>query len=429
MGKSTPFWWEDAGTPTSPPTQGLPAEVDVLVIGAGLTGASAARTLAASGKSVCVLDELAPGMGASSRNGGMVGGGHRLSYDELRTRFGADMALQLLKEAHIDSSIFCEKLIAEEQIVCDYKQTGRFRGFWLDSEYEREKKSLDQLQALIPIDAEMVPREQQQRHVASDLYRGGVAFNKHGGLNPAKWHNGLLQAAQRHGALVQGNTPVLSTEALSVGFNVYTPRGTIKAGQILAATNGYTPILLAHLKRRIVPIPSYIIASEELGEKKLKELFPDSRMIVESREKHCYFRPSPDGKRIIFGARAAMFQCSDEFAKAQLTGMLQQVFPQLGSIGVSHQWRGNTGFSFSFLPNIAKQDGIWHAMGYCGNGNTMAPWLGHKAALQMCADSEGESAFSNTGLPTKWWHRGKPWFLPAADLLYRARDIRANLKR
>ena len=401
----------------------------MLVIGAGLTGLSAARTLARAGKAVLALDAIQPGEGASSRNGGMIGGGHRLALETMRARFGHDTALCLLREAHLDSGDFVKSLIDDENIDCDYAETGRFRGLWRDTEYERAARDLERLQQLIPLEAEMLPRARQQEEVASDLYRGGTVFYHHGGLNPAKWVKGLLNSALAAGAKIQGATPVTEIERDGVAYRVTTPRGSLRAGAVLAATNGYTPAQLAPLKRRIVPIPSFIVTTDPLDRGRIDELFPRGRMIVESRDRHCYYRPSPDGERIVFGARAAMFDAPEGLVMRQMRSLLRQIFPQLNDIEFSHSWRGFTGFSFDFLPNVGRIDGIWHAMGYSGSGNAMAPWLGHKAALQILGDPEGETAFSQTGFPLRWWHRGRPWFLPFADLTFRLRDAWNNARR
>ncbi|MEO1505482.1 MAG: FAD-binding oxidoreductase [Pseudomonadota bacterium] len=427
--RATPYWWEDAGAPASPPQTSLPDEADVVVIGAGLTGLSAARTLAKNGKSVLALDAAAPGAGASARNGGMIGGGHRLSLDDMEARFGPTVAHGLLREAHLDSFAFVRAVIEDEEIACDFAETGRFRGFWRSTEYEATARWLARLQTVIPLEAEMIPKARQRQEVASDLYAGGVVFPRHGALNPAKLVAGLMAAARRAGATVQGDTPVRSLSRAQGGFRVETARGTVKAGQVLAATNGYTDAALPSLRRRIIPIPSFIVASEPLGENRVRDLFPSGRMIVESRERHCYYRPSPDGKRLVFGGRAALFEAPENFTTGALRGLIAEVFPDLGPIEFSHAWRGRTGFSFDFLPNVGQIDGVWHALGYSGSGNAMAPWLGHKAALLMLGDPEGETAFSQTRLPTRWWHRGRPWFLPFADALFRARDVAASFGR
>jgi len=424
-----PFWWEGGWRPRSPDNASLPAGVDVLVIGAGLTGLSAARTLARRGQSVLVLDAHAPGSGASSRNGGMIGGGHRLSIGDLEVRFGHDAAISLLREAHVDSLEFALSVIRDENIDCDYVQTGRFRAFWHAAEFESSARELAKLQERVPIEAIMVPKARQRDEVASDLYEGGMIFPRHGALHPAKWVAGLQRAAIKSGALVQGNTPVVALGREGAAYLVRTPRGTIRAGKVLAATNGYTPAILGNLRRRIIPVPSFIVATEQLGKSWVRNLFPTGRMIVESRDRHCYYRSSPDGTRVIFGGRAAMFDAPEALARQQMRRLLAQVFPQLDEVRFSHSWRGRTGFTFNALPNVGHVDGLWHAMGYSGNGNTMAPYLGHKAALQMIGDADGVTAFSDTGLPVRWWHRGSPWFLPFADLAFRARDWRNNRRK
>jgi glycine/D-amino acid oxidase-like deaminating enzyme len=152
-------------------------------------------------------------------------------------------------------------------------------------------------------------------------------------------------------------------------------------------------------------------------------------MVAESRDRHCYYRPSPDGTRVVFGGRAAMLGVPNWFAEAELRRLLTQIFPQCSDVAFTHSWRGHTGFTFDFLPNVGQIDGVWHAMGYSGSGNAMAPYLGHKAALQIIGDPEGETAFSQTDFPTRWWHRGQPWFLPFADVLFRLKDVRSNIGR
>ena len=152
-------------------------------------------------------------------------------------------------------------------------------------------------------------------------------------------------------------------------------------------------------------------------------------MVAESRERHCYYRASPDGTRLVFGGRAALFNAPEAVAQSELRGLMTQIFPQLKGVGFSHSWRGRTGFTFDFLPHVGKENGVWHAMGYSGSGNAMAPYLGHKAALLMSGDRDGETAFSRTGFPKRWWHQGSPWFLPFADLVFRARDVWTNAGR
>ncbi len=153
------------------------------------------------------------------------------------------------------------------------------------------------------------------------------------------------------------------------------------------------------------------------------------RVFVESRDRCCYSRPSPDGSRIVCGGRAAICAIPTPMGQQQWRGRLEQNFPELKVSGFTHCWTDNTGRTLDLVPKIGQDDGIWHAVGYSGSGNQMAPYLGHKAALQLLGEAEGETVFSRTEFSTRWWHRGTPWFLPFADVMYRLRDGWNNLRR
>ena len=124
-----------------------------------------------------------------------------------------------------------------------------------------------------------------------------------------------------------------------------------------------------------------------------------------------------------------MFKPSDAFYERQLRTLMGGIFPKLRGVELTHRWWGKTGFTFATLPHVGKLEGIWHAMGYCGNGNSMAPWLGYKVALQILDDPEGDTAFAQIPLPTRWYYNGHPWFMPLADLRFRLHDFVANLAR
>ena len=430
--ETDPFWRDDSvpsASPSSPSRGDLPAEADAVIVGAGLTGLSAAREFALRGKRVVALDAGSPGGGASGRNGGMLGGGHRLSPEELRRRHGSDLARRILREAHLDSAEFAKRLIRDENIDCDFAECGRFRGAWSRADYEAAGRALSGLQKIIPLEAEMIPQSRQRDEVATDVYRGGTVYFRHGGLNPAKFVAGMLRAAIRAGAEVFGDAPAAGIVRENGAFVVSTSRGAIRAGMVLAATNGYSPRFLA-ARRRVVSVPSFIAATAPMALETARALIPGGRMVVESRARHCYYRLSPDGRRLIFGARAAMTaDAPEDFVRGQLRALMGRIFPRLARAEFTHSWRGLTGFSFGMLPNVGRIGGIWHAAGYCGNGNTMAPWLGRKAALTMLGDPEGETAFSQTAFPMKWWHWGPPWFLPFAGGLLRLQDLRDNWRQ
>ena len=425
----TPLWWSAAGEPAPlNDERPLPTHADVVVVGAGLTGLSAARTLARAGQHVVVIERGPPGIGASSRNGGQVGGGHRLPAAVLDAQYGAETATRLLREAHIDSVNFFHDLLDAESIECDWQAVGRFRGNWTQREYDAAARDTERLNQRIGLAAHTVPRTEQQAEIATDLYCGGTVFPTHGAINPAKFTRGLARAARAAGADIHSFTELQAIRREGRQQRVETSRGAILAGNVLAATNGYSGPALPTLQRRIVPVPSFIVATEPLGENRVRDLMPARRVYVESRVRHCYFRPSPDGERLIFGGRAALFPVSEGVAVSQLRKLIGDVFPELGAVALTHSWRGFTGFSFAQIPHVGTVDGVHLAMGYSGNGNTMAPYLGHKAALRILGDPEGETAFAHTRFEGRFWHRGRPWFMPAADLKFRVQDFWDTLR-
>jgi glycine/D-amino acid oxidase-like deaminating enzyme len=426
--KTDPYWWEDFA-PDTGQTSELPAESEVVVVGAGLTGCSAARTLAMSGAEVVVLDAQRPGFGASTRNGGMIGGGYRLSLEQMTKRYGTETAHALLRESHIDSLAFATALIRDEAITCDFHTYGRFRGQWNKAEYDATARSLDQLRELVPVNIEMIPPERQHLEVGTGLYCGGMMLHDHGGLHPAKYLNGMLSAARRAGARIYGRTPVRAVTPSGSGFQVITGKSTVRCRAVLMATNGYTIPDFSALKRRIIPVSSFVVATEELSQDTIDAIMPGRRMVVETRHRHCYYRLSPDQKRFIIGGRAALSVVPQSSATPVLRGLMSEIFPQLKSAAITHSWQGHTGFTFSFLPHVGQIDGIWHAVGFSGSGNAMAPYLGHKAAQAMIDDPAGETAFMKTKLETRPWYQGRPWFLPFVHALYRGHDIRDNFNR
>ena len=153
------------------------------------------------------------------------------------------------------------------------------------------------------------------------------------------------------------------------------------------------------------------------------------RSIVETRKRYCYYRPTPCGKRIMIGTRAAMHSMSAQKALPILKKTLSEIFPELDEVKISHCWTGFTGFSFSMLPNLGCYDGIYSAMGYCGNGVAMAPYLGHMAAFKILEPNKNVTIFEDTPLQTRPYYFGTPWFLPIASAYFKAFDKFDNYHR
>lgn len=424
MLNTNPYWWDASPRETGEPAT-TPLQADVVVIGGGYAGLSAALTLARAGRSVVVFEAQAPGWGASSRSGGMVGHGHRLSYVKLIERYGRDRAIALIQEG-VASLDFAADLIAQERISAHFSRMGRFRGAASAGDYETMGKEADALSRDLKMAVEVVPRREMHREIASDIYHGGLIFHAHGGLHPALFHRGLLDVARKAGVTVCGFTPVSQVQPDDDGFVVSHARGKTRARDVLACTNGHTRSALPGLANRLIGMPSYLIATEPLGQNRVRSLIPNMRMLVETRATHLYFRPSPDGERIVLGGRAALHPIPLEKAALRLKRWLDQVFPDLDNVGVTHAWTGNVAMTRSDMPWIGRREGIWHAIGCNGSGVALMPYLGHKLALKVLGDPAGATAYDEIEAPAIPFFDGRPWFLPAMTAWWRFQDWRAG---
>ncbi len=415
-----PYWW-DAAPREQPVETTLPAMADTVIVGAGYTGLSAALTLARAGRSVVVCEVGPPGLGASSRSGGMIGHGHRLSYSRLIEVHGPEKAKALIGEG-IASLAFVKDMIANEGIDARLQPVGRMRGAWTVADYDTMGREADRLNQSFDLGIAVLQKHEMHGEIATDAYQGGLIFPTHGGVHPALFQQGLLAAARKAGALVAAYTPVTGLLRDGRGWRVETSRGTIRANEVVVATNGYSGKPVVALAKRLVPMPSYLITTQELGENRVRSLIPNLRMIVETREKHLYYRPSPDGKRIIMGGRAALHPIALDDAARRLRKELVVLFPSLADTEITHCWTGNVAMTRSDLPGIGQRDGLWYALGCNGSGVALMPWLGHKLAQKLLGMPESRTAFDDIPFTALPFYNGRPWFLPLMTAWFRTKD-------
>lgn len=414
----TPYWWAD-GAPLPDLPETPPSKTELLVVGAGFTGLTAAITARRAGAKVTVVDAIIPGQGASSRNGGMFGAHTRIAVDAMERSFGHTATMALMNEA-LEGYAFTRGLIENESIPCDFQQTGRIV-LSTTPKQQREMENLaGSIKDITGYDLKVVAKKDLHQHIGSDLYAGGVYYEDHGALQPRKFHDGLMKIALSEGVEIVQNCAIGPVQGRPGAFDVQTAKGSIAVDKVIFATNGYSAKTFSYLARRVFPLPSFIIATEPLPPEVINRIAPGRRMMVETRVKHSYYRVSPDGTRIVFGGRAGMVPYGPEFAARRLKATMVEIWPELSDVRITHSWRGNTGFTFEQMPYVGCFEGKHCAFGYSGSGVALAPYLGMKVAYQALDDPRGDTAYSLTTPTTRpYFWGGYPFFLIAGELWYR----------
>ncbi len=419
--RETPYWTDSfpiAALTQNPPAD-LPAQTDLAIIGGGLTGLSTALHAAKRGARVVLCEQEKVGWGASTRNAGMALTGLKLSPEMLVKKYGRERARRFFRSS-LEAIAELEQLLIAEKIACDFQRCGDLCVAYKPSHFQGLRASQKFLRENFHHETQLLAAAEMKKELGSPIYHGGLIDTKSAGLNPAKLVAGLAVAAQRAGALLFENTPVLSCRRQFSGFLLATSQGTVQAREVVAATNAYTPAFLSNLRRRIIPLGSYIIVTEKLEENLAAELLPSNRMAYDTKNFLFYFRRTPDD-RLLFGGRTSFTPMADQNAAKILQRDMVQVFPQLHAIKIEYAWHGNVGFAFDQMPHLGMHEGLHYAMGYAGHGVVMSVYFGKCLARILC-DEECDSPFLNLSFPRRIFYRRQPWFLPVVGMYYKFLD-------
>lgn len=416
-----PYWHEgvDLAVPDAGPT--LPAAADVVVIGGGYTGLSAAAVTAAAGRSTVVLEAATLGSGCSGLNGGQVSTSIKPDRSRLRQRFGEVRARAILQEG-VDALERLRDEVASRGIACDWESAGRFRGAHSPRHYLRLEQAARVQRDELGIPCELVPRAEQHREIATDFYHGGLVYPRHAAVHPAKLLRALYLDAAAAGASLRERCAATAIARDGQRLAVRTTQGTIVARNVVVATNGYTGPFSPWHRRRVIPITSQVVATEQLDPDLVRTLLPTRRVISDTRRVVVYYRASPDGTRILFGGRSTLFETRAHAFAPHLAGWLRDIFPQLRDTRLTHAWAGSVAFTFDELPHIGVHEGVHYSMGYCGSGVSLATWFGRKIGLQVLGSPEGRTALDGVPFQTRPAYTGYPWFLIPSIAAYRLLD-------
>ena len=426
--RETNYWLETVSEPARGTSGPLPESVDVAVVGAGFCGLSAARVLAKRGVRVAVLETETLGWGASCRNGGMVLTGMKLPVPTLIGRYGRELVREMYA-ASLESIDLVEQIVKEEEIKCSFSRCGHLEVACKQTHFDAYAEAAAHIKREFHHELRIVSKSELRSEIGSDIYFGGLVDETSAGLNPAQYVTGLAKAAQRAGASLYEHTRVIGVRPeVSNGnrcFRVETERGSLKAKDVVLASGAYTTSATPELRKKVIPIGSYIIATEVLPADLARELSPRNRMIYDSKHFLHYYRLTPDN-RMLFGGRAAFFPESEstvrESAELLRRGMIG-VYPQLRNTKVEFAWGGTLDFTLDVMPHAGKMDGMHFALGFAGHGVAAATWMGAKLAAQICGGPD-DNPFSKVSFPGAplGLRSGNTWALPLAGMYYRLLD-------
>ncbi|MEM5402923.1 FAD-binding oxidoreductase [Paraburkholderia unamae] len=372
-------------------------DTQVCIVGGGLAGLNTALGLVERGvRDVVVLDAERVGFGASGRNGGFVFGGYSLDNADLLRTLGHSQARSLYRLT-VDAVDLIRTRISRYGIDCEIVDRGVMLANWFD-----DPSRLDATRTLMKrdfgVDWEPVTKDALRAQLKTTRYHGGLfepnAFHFH----PLKYVLGVANAAAQGGARIYDQSPVRAIERSGAGFVVRTPHGTVTAKDVVFAGGGYARGGAPRIERAVLPIATYVIATEPLGAR-LADAIDAPYAVYDTRFAFDYYRPLKD-TRILWGGRISVLDRGPEAIARLLKRDLARVYPQLADVKIEHAWGGLMSYARHKMPQIGRDaDGVWHAIAFGGHG--MAPTT---VAGETLADAlalgvpvpEGFSAFSLT---------------------------------
>jgi glycine/D-amino acid oxidase-like deaminating enzyme len=406
-------YWLDTATPSGDYRRTpVPERVDMAVVGAGFTGLSAALEAAQQGASVVVLDKHTVGWGASGRNGGMATTGLAIGLGKAVKRYGAERAIAMFGEYNraIDT---IEDLVKEHSIDCDFQRTGKLTLAMNARQVAQMHKTRETLSTLADYPVTVLDRDTIHTEIGTDFYSGGMVDPLGAALHVGKLVHGLAGAAARAGAILCEDAQVMRLGPAPGGHTVHTTRGPVRAGQVLIATSGYTGSLTPWLRRRTIPVGSFIIVTEPLPPETAQRILPHFRVASDDKKLTYYFRITPDN-RLLFGGRArfALSSPDSDLKSAEiLKRAMITLFPYLSSVRVDYTWGGLVDITMDQMVHAGQRDGVHYSLGYSGHGVQMATYMGKQMALSMLS-KPSRNLWEHLPYPAVPGHFGPPWFLP-----------------
>ncbi|HTN13797.1 MAG TPA: FAD-binding oxidoreductase [Sphingomonadaceae bacterium] len=365
---------------------------DVVVVGGGYTGLSAALHAAEAGFSVVLVEANRIGCGASGRNGGQMIPGMRWGIVELAQAFGEDRARQLVSVAN-EAGDRVRARIAKHGIECDLKQ-GHFQAAAKPGHLDAMQRELDCLERLLGYEgARIVPQRDVGGYVASPIYHGGLYDRNGGHLHPLNYALGLAQAALDAGVRIFEGTPALSVDHGSPVV-VETPQGRVTANHGVLACDAFMGSVDKALGRMTMPVANYNVATAPLGPDRAAALIPSGAAVADSKFVLNYYRLSADN-RLIFGGGEKYTPSPPPDIAGFVRPYLEGVFPQLNGVPIDYAWGGLVGVTLNRLPHFGRRGNCFYAHGWSGHGVLLTTLAGELIANAMRGHAERFDLFAS----------------------------------
>jgi gamma-glutamylputrescine oxidase len=408
-----------------PPLSGR-RSVYVCIIGGGLAGLSTALGLAERGVAdVVVLEAQQVGFGASGRNGGFVFGGYSLDCADLLKALGPTLARELyaLTTGAVD---LMRTRIARYRIDCDATDAGVILANWFD-EPARLETQRRLMRDSFDVEWEPLSRAQLASQLKTPRYHGGLFERNAFHFHPLKYVLGVAHAAAGQRVILHEHSPVVRLQRDGAGFQVHTPQGTLDAQHVVMAGGGYARNVYPRVERAVLPIATYVMATEPLGTR-LNEAIDTRAAVYDTRFAFDYYRPLPD-TRILWGGRISIRERSPDVIARLLRQDLLKVYPQLSDVRIDYAWGGLMSYARHKMPQIGRStEGVWYAVGFGGHGMAPTTVSGELLAAAIAGERAVPDAFARFGLTPAYGALG----LAAAQITYttmQTRDVFAARRR
>lgn len=384
-------------------------DVDVCIIGGGLTGISSALHLAKKGFSVAICEARLIGWGASGRNGGQLGNGMRKDQFAIEKKLGFEHANELWKLG-LESVQISLDLINQYNIDCNIQQgvisAGCFKNDIKDFEFE--KIHLEKNYNYFEL--EIRDQNSIKNEINSNMYYSGLVNRGNYHINPLKFLIGLTNQLVSFNVKIFENTPITKIENKKDHVVVYSNLKQIKSHKVVVGCNGYLDKLLGGIRNKFMPINNYVVATEPLGEKKARNIIKNNYAVCDTRFILDYYRFTEDW-RLLFGAgetyTAAFMHQSKDFVRNRMI----KIFPMLNNVKIDFSWGGTLAITTNRLPYFGElyNNKLIFAHGYSGHGLALSTLAGKLISEKISGESERFDLFSKI----------KHVFIPGGDFFRR----------